>query len=327
LRRVLAEFPVRHIVYCFAYGSGALRQAGRRAAAAAGESPMVDLMFVVDDTVGFHRANLAANPGHYSAIGRLGPVAVAAVQTSAYGGRVYFNTLVEMAGRTFKYGVIDAADFRLDLRTWRALYVAGRLHKPVLKLRDTGGLAADDLVARNLESAAHAALLQLPGTFAEDDLYRTIVGLSYGGDFRMIVGEDKRKVANIVRPQTERFRALYGPALRLMADRVSDASAAAATMDQDKSAGGALYHLERLPEHLRNVLLRSVDNGHADDQLLRTLAGRPDLGDIVRDGIRRIVFYSSLAQSLKGVPMAGLRKSVVYSYNKLRKMVNSMLPY
>jgi len=285
---------------------------------------MVDLMFVVDDTLGFHRDNLAANPHHYSSVRRLGPAAVARVQTSSFGARVYFNTLVPAGDAvTFKYGVIDARDFRRDLRSWRTLYTAGRLHKPVstLLLRDRG---LNDLVARNLRSAVHAALLQLPGRFAEVDLYTAVAGLSYLGDFRMIVGEDRNKVANIVRPQTERFRLLYAPVFRSMDDRLL--CGADSIVEQDDSADSKLYHLRQLPQHLKNVLLGSdCDNAIDGDVKLQELAMRDDLGTIVRNGIRKIVFYSSLLQSIKGIPMAGLQKSVVYSYNKLNKMVKSIL--
>lgn len=307
LNRVLTGFPSGYFVYCFAYGSGVFRQAGRT------DRPMVDLIFVVNDTNGFHRDNLAANPDHYSSVRRLGPSVVSGIQTS-FGAHVYFNTDVAVGDLAFKYGVIDAEDFRRDLRSWNTLYIAGRLQKPVLTLRDEG---LSGLVRRNLESAVHAALLQLPERFAEEDLYATIAGLSYRGDFRMIIGEDKNKVANIVRPQMDEFRSLYAPVFDLMGDRLS----VNPSMEQDASVDGKLYHLQRLPENLKNILL---ENKSSDNGSLRALAERSDVDRIVRNGICRIVFFSSLTQSIKGIPTAGLSKSIVYSYNKLYKMVKSM---
>lgn len=315
LNRLLNRFPARHLVHCFAYGSGVFRQAGRTAA----DPPaMVDLMFVVDDPAGFHRENLAANSGHYSAVRRLGAAAVSRLQTTGFGAGVYFNTNVTVDRVTFKYGVIDAEDFGRDLRTWRTLYVAGRLHKPVVTLLD-GGAGVAGLIERNLRSAVHAALLQLPAAFPETDLYAAIAGLSYRGDFRMIVGEDRNKVANIVRPQVAEFRSLYAPVLDAMADRVTVRGSSVA---QDTGAECKLYHLRRLPRCLKDALIGRRSD---EDGALRRLSERDDVDRSVRNGIYRIVFYPSLTQSVKGILTAGLLKSVVYSYNKLNKMVKSLL--
>ena len=40
------------------------------------------------------------------------------------------------------------------------------------------------MMVRNLESALTAALLLLPATFTEEELFLEIAGLSYTGDFR-----------------------------------------------------------------------------------------------------------------------------------------------
>ena len=81
-----------------------------------------------------------------------------------------------------------------DLRTWRWLYLAGRLHKPV---RASSGAAAAEVEAAhhaNLLGAARTSLLLLPEDFSRYDFYMTIAGLSYAGDFRMQFGENPDKV-------------------------------------------------------------------------------------------------------------------------------------
>ena len=86
-----------------------------------------------------------------------------------------------------------------DLEEWETLYMAGRLQKPVKILRQDAKLAL--ATKKNLENAIRAALLMLPERFTEEDLYLTIAGLSYSGDFRMLVGENPHKVFNIVYAQ------------------------------------------------------------------------------------------------------------------------------
>lgn len=83
------------------------------------------------------------------------------------------------AAQVIKYGVMERRDALQDLCEWDQLYVAGRLHKPVLTL------AADAAIVRaqriNLRSAAAAALLLLPAAFHTPQLHRALCGISYRG--------------------------------------------------------------------------------------------------------------------------------------------------
>ena len=116
-----------------------------------------------------------------------------------YGAKLYFNTLVPWGEGKIKYGVIDRwerkyiesssqrsqfrKDLLLDLMDWQTLYTAGRsspkhdhylhlyhdrLHKPVniLEKKDEDK-ELEEALRSNLNSALHAALLLLPGSFTE----------------------------------------------------------------------------------------------------------------------------------------------------------------
>ena len=96
-----------------------------------------------------------------------------------------------------------------DLEDWETLYLAGRLQKPVKILRQDAKLAL--ATKKNLQNAIRASLLMLPERFTEEDLYLTIAGLSYSGDFRMLIGENPHKIYNIVYAQMSAFREKYQP--------------------------------------------------------------------------------------------------------------------
>lgn len=107
-----------------------------------------------------------------------------------------------------------------DLLDWRWLYVAGRLHKPVLNLIEPSSplslnLITDDssvkilsraeafvsstqnAILENRKSAVYAALLQLPDSFTYEQLFYQIIAHSYTGDFRMKFGEDRNKITKV----------------------------------------------------------------------------------------------------------------------------------
>eukprot|EP00887_Chlorella_sp_A99_P001272 scaffold14.g1272.t1 len=238
LRDLLAAFPP--VRWAFGYGSGVFKQpglygaaglagsssaAGTAAAAGAGatgaagpaagggrggDCPMLDFVFVVDDPEEWHaqaRRRLGEQETgrtfRATAAGRQAPGARAAAAPAPPAA----------AAQTIKYGVASLACLQADLLHWATLYLAGRLHKPVLPL-----VAPPPAVAAaqraNLEAALRAALLLLPPRFGQGELLHAICGLSYSGDVRMGLAEDSRKVHRIVAGSHAQLRELYAAPLQ-----------------------------------------------------------------------------------------------------------------
>lgn len=212
--RILLKFPIENLSYCFAYGSGVIRQLNNE-----NQKNMIDLIFSVKNAEEWHQENLKINPNHYSALKFFGSKVIAKVQTNIP-SKVYFNSMIPIKDEkvVVKYGVIEENDFVADLLDWNDIYVAGRLHKPVKVVHSTGSTDLTSALQLNLQSAVHTTLLLLPEYFTEIEFYKTIVSLSYLGDFRMKIGEDKNKIHNIVNGALQQFRNLYSPVLKSMDD-------------------------------------------------------------------------------------------------------------
>lgn len=225
------------------------------------------------------------------------------------------NTLIPIDKHTtIKYGVIRTQDLSDDLYHWPHLYIAGRLHKPVETLIEPNAELKDD-IAKNLENALHTALLQLPEEFTYFQLFHTIAGISYDGDFRMFFGEKKDKVKNIVEPQLDGFLKLYKIQLRNMSHciHVPDLSKVCDTrIKQSKSQDTILQHLEALPTKLLQVLKDM-------EEPLPQLALKPDCGGTIRQAIGVINWENSVSQTLKNIPTAGVFKAIKYGAKKAMK--------
>ncbi|KAK8743778.1 hypothetical protein OTU49_001261 [Cherax quadricarinatus] len=172
--RLLQRFPKGYSL-AFAYGSGVFKQVGHKNT----KDNMIDLILAVRDPVEWHKTNLALNPKHYSSLRFGGPHFIASVQEN-WGAKIYFNTLIPTHEGMIKYGVISHTSLITDLLDWDTLYVAGRLHKPVLMLyRASEDDELHSALKINLYAAIHTALLLLPESFSEDQLYLALAGLSY----------------------------------------------------------------------------------------------------------------------------------------------------
>ena len=290
------------VQFAFAYGSAVYQQHGRV------KGKMLDLIFAVDDPQSWHHENMARNPHHYSFLRYFGPRAIRKVQR--YSAGVYYNTLVTVDSQLLKYGVIATEDLLDDLCNWKWLYVAGRLHKPVVILNDQPAAGArtgmngavSNAISQNLSSAALCASLlsanNSPDTpFSEESLFMNIAALSYRGDFRMVIGEDKDKVRNLVKPYVKEFHDLYK---KYLVEFVASTNEDMLVLKDHVTLNS---YIDRLPSCVAQGLRHGCG-------LQRALS--------------RIVYASSWRQSVKGIFTAGLHKTVWYSGEKLVKMARSM---
>ena len=369
LRLIIWQFraPVR---YAFAYGSGVFPQTALSSSGSSlihpnpakaitevqgGNGKMIDFIFGVSYTQHWHSLNLQQHRDHYSSIGSLGSSLVSRVQDK-WGAGVYFNPYVTVNGTLIKYGVVNLDTLYKDLSEWDTLYLAGRLQKPVKILRDDPRIRLANQV--NLISAVRTALLLLPETFTEQDLYNTVAGISYLGDPRMSLGaENLNKVSNIVRHQLPNFRRLYAPLIenlpnvsfqdpRCSAPSWVDDPNTNATLGQDMDPQKRGNMVRRLPKNFREKLYfqyqskyqipqvefhKMMESSSDEDpsQVKRKQGGLfdqriagddPDsLNKEVSEVITKIIKWPSYSQSIKSGVTAGFGRTRRYLSEKWEK--------
>lgn len=175
-----------------------------------------------------------------------------------------------------------------DLLTWKSLYLAGRMHKPLRIIKDDARVRLTQQV--NLTSALRAAFLTLPSHFTEEELFTRIAGISYEGDLRMVLpAENRSKVTNIVRKQAPQFRELYHRlALGLPGVHWSPSSS---TIEQDVSPHARAALLKKLPSTLLSrVTTRYEQSGappkEADESAFWVRVGGDEkLPEVIRTGM------------------------------------------
>ena len=369
LRQILWKFraPIR---YAFAYGSGVFPQTSSSSQSSSklhpnpspaistvqkGNGKMIDFIFGVSYTQHWHSMNLQQHRDHYSAVGSLGSGFVSWIQDQ-WGAGVYFNPYVTVNGTLIKYGVVNLDTLCRDLSTWDTLYLAGRLQKPVKILRDDPRVRLANQV--NLISAVRTALLLLPSTFTEQDLYKTITGISFLGDPRMSLGaENLNKVSNIVEHQLPNFRRLYAPLIENLPNvSFLDPRSGSPAWDDDPNTNATLAQdmdpvkrgnmVRRLPKNFREKLYfqyqskyqiprlefnKMMDQANDEDpSRIKRKQGGPfeqkiagdeqaSLNKEVSAAIAKVIKWPSWSQSTKGPVTAGFRNAWRYSMEKWGK--------
>ncbi|CDS03294.1 hypothetical protein LRAMOSA00696 [Lichtheimia ramosa] len=317
LKSVVSQFhaPIR---YAFAYGSGVFRQNGYDTK----KKPMLDFIFGVSHPGHWHALNMQQNPHHYSSVRMLGSSTVSMLQEKM-GAGVYFNPYVEVNGMMIKYGVVSIDRLCKDLIDWETLYLAGRMHKPVKILRDDARVRLANQV--NLTEAVRVALLTLPENFSDEELFERIAGISYTGDFRMIVGENPNKVRNIVHAQMSHFHRLY---FGLLDDSPNVSALNNGRYQQNVNPRFRELMIRKLPstlykklvdEHKLWALRNGVSIPEDNIELHQQIAMSPALNKNMQSSLQQIIAAPALTQTIKGVFTAGPVKTTRYALSKLIK--------
>ncbi|EEC44651.1 predicted protein [Phaeodactylum tricornutum CCAP 1055/1] len=328
LRKLLEDtLPLDNVVYAFGYGSGVLSQE-IVTKEKADDSNMIDVIMVVDDAFSFHQTNILLNPAHYAlpfwTRFRKSMPEVWATWWQRHSvnnqllrnPRVYFNIAPGL-----KYGVVQANDLVDDLQHWNYLYLAGRMHKPIVPILERPSPALAEITNAqlqfNLPAALSASLLLLSESSSftnipEETVYTQIASLSYAGDFRMQTGaEDPQKVRKLVQSpgQLERFRNLYSDAIRLLEGQGMLSITKGQSNTLQWAWDGANANTQSaLFKSLPPVLQSEYDSQKSQQALQK-----------MRNALPAIVAPAARYQSLKGLITAGPRKSWVYAMRKLSK--------
>ncbi|GAA41126.1 MMP37-like protein mitochondrial [Clonorchis sinensis] len=331
----------------FAYGSVAFPQHGRPRS-----DSQLDLIFIVRDPERWHVQNASRYPTHYSFLMRHNPrFFVRTILSRFPGPQIFYNPFIpwfdECEGKQLrlKYGVVGHAKVEQDLQSWSSLYLAGRLHKPVLwiPLGDEQSPSDSDrnlnkLVSNNLLAALSYVLLQVDPSrpfLTEFELFRAITSISYDGDWRMLVGEDKNKVDRIVTGQERlsRFQSLYSTTLAH-----PSLSKYVGLLPTDTTSLANEVHFSQPPDS-KDVVV-SLLNNIPTNVCRRALPGRrfwncdprevlAELSAVerqlrLRRTVRRIVMLSSVQQTVFSICTTGPVRSALYAKEKLRKMLASL---
>ncbi|KAI9468968.1 MAG: mitochondrial matrix Mmp37 [Benjaminiella poitrasii] len=283
---------------------------------------MVDFIFGVSHPGHWHDINIQQNPHHYSGLRMFGSGAVSLLQEKV-GAGVYFNPYVQVNGMNIKYGVVSIDRLCKDLIDWETLYLAGRMHKPVKILRDDARVRLANQV--NLTEAVRVALLSLPENFTEEQLFERIAGISYKGDFRMIVGENPNKVQNIVSSQMENFHRLYFSLLDDLPNVTILNNGQLQQSDNPRFRGLMVKKLPKtlydkvIKQHLNYASRKNIDVPEDRTLLYEQVAQSDVLNKYIESSLRDIIARTAITQSIKGIFTAGTIKTTSYAGEKLKK--------
>ena len=303
------------VVHAFGYGSGVLEQGGNignhgnnnNNNNSSSSSTMVDIILVVDNAQTWHAQNLQRHSHHYALVSKLGKSQWCAwIQNIPPG--IYFHPGIVLQDTFVKYGVVETRRLKEDLRDWKYLYLAGRLHKPTLTIVEKDDEITTLQCQHNLPAALAASLLLLNSAdeslqqkHALTTVYQQIAQLSYSGDFRVRVGaEDPHKIAKLVHSagQLERWNDLYQTSINDLET--------SGILSVTEDGSHVEYNVHECRDDLKTKLPFSLQQYTADKDSLQV-------------ALNAIVAPAARTQSIKGIVTAGIVRSTQYAFAKLSK--------
>lgn len=123
----------------------------------------------------------------------------------------------------------------------------------------------------------------------------------------------------------EAFTTIYEPLLNSLDQTFVESDKRRVT--QDLSSAAVCSHLEQLPKrvlwHMQTEVNRDGRRRDLEEVIVR-VARDFEFQDDVRLAIKKIVTRSSVNQTFKNLFTAGVRKSVIYGFKKMTKMIRSI---
>lgn len=322
--KLMRVLPNTGLQYAFCYGSSLFAKQDTKntdANTLASKEKQIDVVLVIDDKHlnDWHAHNMTHNPQHYASYWRLSAAKSQSRVTQPsrtmqrvqqWGPGIWYHPYVTLSDTPdmYKYGVVSTSALVDDLQQWSHIYLAGRLHKPVLTVHEPSVTLQHALAVNHRAAVAITALLLTAQSINQGthrsitcrEFYAHLSGLSYRGDIRMGWAESPDKISRVVGDGSA-FDAIYRPILQQWGLLTA--------ADQFIAPRDVTALLEHVPPPLRHAATLSVSPHKS-----------PQSGDTpLHAQLSQTVARSSRIQTIKGLLTAGPTRSVAYSLHKIRK--------
>ncbi len=282
------------VIAAYGYGSKIFKQEN-----AITTDSLIDLIFVVDNIKEWHLKNLEINPTDYSFIGSKFFTNAQTDSIKGTTGIAYISD-IEENGLRYKFGTIEYKDLYYNLQSWDSFYVPGRFQKTIYPYKEDIELTEAIMLNRK-KALLVAAYLAEKNFLTKEELFETLVNLSYMGDPRMKIGETPEKVKNIVQGAYDEFNKIYNfdtPYFEDLGDKV------AINID------GIINQYDNLPLALRKYIINSKTD---------------IISNNIRDYLTKLNHDEAWEMMLKAPLTNGVVRSAAYGARKLKKGINGRI--